>query len=265
MFRRKSRENKNWLWGPVKRDGTRIDESALVLNLFPRNEIEDAKKVMVDVGAHFGSSLREFARRGWKVIAFEPDTDNRERLETVLEDEWEVVIDSRAVSDHSESGLPFYRSEVSTGISGLSAFHESHRFSQPVDVVALQEALEEYGVAHVDFLKIDTEGHDLKVLQGYPWQTDLPTVIVSEFEDNKLEPGSATNQAEFLHRLGYCLFISEWHPIIRYGISHDFRGIWKFELGDEVSTENWGNIIAVQPNMVKDIEKATLPAIINIS
>ncbi len=32
------------------------------------------KGVMVDVGAHFGESLQPFAKRGWRIVAFEPDT-----------------------------------------------------------------------------------------------------------------------------------------------------------------------------------------------
>ncbi len=42
---------------------------------------ERAPGVMVDVGAHYGSSLRPFAKDGWRVFAFEPDPANRQKLE----------------------------------------------------------------------------------------------------------------------------------------------------------------------------------------
>jgi hypothetical protein len=40
----------------------------------------------------------------------------------------------------------------------------------------------------VDFLKIDTESHDLFVHQGYPWECGKPAVIECEFEDAKTVP-----------------------------------------------------------------------------
>ena len=38
------------------------------------------KGVMIDVGAHHGSSLKKFAEAGWKIYAFEPDKNNRKIL-----------------------------------------------------------------------------------------------------------------------------------------------------------------------------------------
>src|SRR3546814_7615717 len=86
---------------------------------------------------HHGHALFPFVQKGWKVFAFEPDDGNRALLEKRLEQNGAaqslVRLDKRAVSDRVSAGLAFYRSDQSSGISGLSAFHPSHVSKQTVD------------------------------------------------------------------------------------------------------------------------------------
>lgn len=234
------------LVGPFERSSAaHWDETDAIATLFAGTL---KGSVMIDVGAHHGSSLVPFLRRGWKVIAFEPDEKNREALVENLQSnrlEGRVEIDIRAVSNATRSGLPFYRSTQSTGISGLSAFHETHEYKQTVDVVSLSDALADQPIANVDFLKIDTEGHDLQVLQGFPWQRFKPKVIECEFEDSKTIPLGYRfdDLAGFLVERGYAVYVSEWHPIVRYGIRHDWRRLVRYpcSLADG---DGWGNLLA---------------------
>ena len=177
-----------WIWGPVQRGDASIDECA-VAHVLLEHDTLSTRGTMIDVGAHHGSAFRRFVRDGWRVVAFEPDSVNRAVLEASTEAGWDLTIDDRALSDHPERDVSFFRSEESTGISGLSAFHESHELVDSVDLTTLAEVLIEFGVEHVHFLKIDTEGHDHRVLRGFPWHIDRPDVIVCEFEDAKLRPG----------------------------------------------------------------------------
>ena len=244
-----------WIWGPVQRGDASIDECA-VAHVLLEHDTLSTRGTMIDVGAHHGSAFRRFVRDGWRVVAFEPDSVNRAVLEASTEAGWDLTIDDRALSDHPERDVSFFRSEESTGISGLSAFHESHELVDSVDLTTLAEVLIEFGVEHVHFLKIDTEGHDHRVLRGFPWHIDRPDVIVCEFEDAKLRPGSATLQAEYLLELGYNVVISEWHPVVRYGIPHDFRGLWTFEQNDQVTTAGFGNMIALRPDLASSVPAA---------
>src|SRR3546814_13453149 len=97
---------------------------------------------MVDVGAHFGIELAMFAGLGWQVYAFEPDPKNRRQLVTSFGNHPRVAIDARAVSDVAGQELAFYTSDVSTGISGLSAFHASHIEKQKVGTTTIAEYVE---------------------------------------------------------------------------------------------------------------------------
>jgi len=234
------------LVGPYSRElNAHWDETAGVAKLF-KDTISGA--TMIDVGAHHGSALIPFLNYGWRVFAFEPDERNRGRLLERLEkhiNKHFVSVDTRCVSNEPQQGVSFFASEQSTGISGLSAFHETHQESQKVDIITLTDFFEKKPLPAVDFLKIDTEGHDLFVLQGFPWERDKPAVIECEFEDAKTVPLGYTfhHLACFLVDKGYTVYVSEWHPIIRYGIQHDWRQLMRYpcELADP---NGWGNLLA---------------------
>ena len=111
--------------------------------------------------------------------------------------------------------MVLFRSSLSTGISGLSKFHDSHRPADRVDTVSLAEALVEHGIGRVEFLKVDTEGHDLFVLRGIDWERCAPSTIMCEFEDLKTRPLGYDYDAlaRYLTDRGYHVIVSEWYPV----------------------------------------------------
>lgn len=210
----------------------------------------DKTGLMIDVGAHHGSCLASFVKDGWQVVAFEPDSNNRKILSEAFGTCENVIIDPRACSDQIQTEATLFSSAESTGVSGLSAFLDSHKASEKVSVTTLAEALKSHGLsAHpVDFLLIDTEGFDLKVLKGFPWESGHhPRVILCEFENKKTQPlgYDFDDLADFLIDLGYHLLISEWYPIKVYGGVHRWRRFAPYpcQLADPAG---WGNIFAVK-------------------
>lgn len=228
-----------------------IDEVGLVYKVLRSKGGESDIPVMIDVGAHYGSSLKRFAEDGWQVYAIEPDKENRERLLAKYGDYSNIAIDDRAISDKEARNLPFFTSDVSTGISGLSRFDESHKESGTVTATTLDNFISEKEIKNVDFLKIDTEGYDLFVLKGLGWTAVSPDVVVCEFENNKTEPlGYQFNDiARFLQEKGYSILVSEWYPIVRYGGNHRWRrfGIYPCDL---VDNRGWGNIIGCKDEKI---------------
>jgi FkbM family methyltransferase len=209
---------------------------------------EKTHGVMLDVGAHQGYALNEFLNRGWKIWAFEPDHKNRAKLLERLaahKNRDLVTLDTRCVSHTSQKNLPFFQSGESTGISGLSAFRDTHVEAQRVDTVSLSDYFADKEMPAVDFLKIDTEGHDLFVLQGFPWERNRPRVIECEFEDLKSKALGYTTKdmADFLVGKGYTVYVSEWHPILRYGQRHDWHRLMKYPC-ELACPEAWGNLLA---------------------
>lgn len=209
---------------------------------------------MIDVGTRSGSGLRPFLEEGWRVHAFDPDPVNRPRLEALMKAYPLLVADFRAVSDATRKAVPFYTSPVSKGISSLLPFHESHEEANRVDTITLADYCREKAIETVDLLKTDTEGYDLPVLRGFPWDTIRPRVVVSEFEDKKTEGLGYTfrDMAEFLTAHGYEIVVSEWYPIRKYGEAHAWRGFRRYpcELSEEAS---WGNVLAVRDGVDEEL------------
>lgn len=221
-----------------------LDESAIAWDFF---RAEPGCGTMIDVGAHYGSAFRPFLHSGWTVHAFEPDAQNRARLLAAFPASPRLFVDPRALSDAPATRVPFYRSEMSTGISGLSAFDPSHRAEDHIDVTTLTEVLQARRVSAVDFLKIDTEGHDLFVLRGFPWHLMRPRLVLCEYENRKTEPLGYRYEdlAGLLLEQGYTLINSEWHPIERYGIEHRWRGFAEGAPPHLANPRGWGNLLAV--------------------
>jgi len=210
--------------------------------------------IMINVGAHFGSALPPFIEKGWKVYAFEPDEKNREILEKRYGNQLNVIIDKRAVSDEHAEKVQFYTSKESTGISSLASFHKTHEKAGNVSVTTLGKFCEEYKIGHINFLLVDAEGYDLFVLKGLDWSKIKPDIVVCEFEDRKTNTLGYNfhDMATFLQIRGYEVLVSEWHPILQYGIAHDWRRLAKYPCVLD-SSNSWGNLIAFRE--ITDLQK----------
>ena len=228
-----------------------VSESEIIYKLFKSSK---KSKTLIDVGAHYGGALAPFLYDGWQVYAFEPDINNRCKLTETFGQYSNIVIDPRAVSNTIKKDLPFYNSDVSTGISTLCPFHPSHKeLDVKVDTITLQSYIESQKIPAVDFLKIDVEGFDLFVLKGFPWSKMKPQVILAEFENRKTIPLGYTfhDIAKYLMNKGYKLLVSEWYPLIEYGLVHNWRRFETYPC-ELLDNEAAGNIIAVSDSKVFD-------------
>jgi|GEM_PF-62360 len=230
-------------------DHAHFDESRLISAvLSDRSE----RPLMIDVGAMHGSALAPFLEHGWRVFAFEPDPVNRTELKERFGSHPRLMIDNRAVTHKAGEEMPFYRSDESSGISSLHPFHKSHKETCRVSTTTIADFVREKDLHHIDYLKIDVEGYDFQVLKGVPWDRIKPNVIMCEFEDSKTRSlGYAMHDmARYLTERGYTVLVSEWHPVIRYGVKHDWHRLVTYpcELNHP---DAWGNLIAFreQPNL----------------
>lgn len=218
-----------------------VDEAELIASLAPTSP-ESFSLVLVDVGAHFGTVTTLFLDKGWSAIAYEPDPSNREQFQQRIGSHPRVQLSSAAVSDKPAESASFFTSSVSTGVSTLAAFHESHEPTANVNVVTLAEDLRARKVQQVDFLKIDVEGFDYFVLKGFDW-TYAPRFVLYEFEDRKTVPlgYSLHDSSAFAADRGYRLVYSVWEPIVEYGTRHRWRGLFSAPPADVATC--WGNVL----------------------
>lgn len=217
-----------------------IDEAEVISILAESIPVPEA--TLVDVGAHHGLVSALFLRMGWSVIAYEPDPDNRREFEQRAGSEPRLQVSTSAVSDKAAHSVAFYSSPISTGISSLAAFHESHEHSARVEVVTLAADLRAREVERVDFLKVDIEGLDLFALKGFDWSY-APRFVLYEFENRKtIDLGySLADSAAYVAERGYHLVYSVWEPIVEYGLRHRWRGL--FSTPPDDAAVCWGNVL----------------------
>ncbi len=75
----------------------RVDEVEIVYHYLKSRK----NGIMIDVGAHYGSSLRKFMIDNWEIHAFEPDPNNRAKLFDLIKDASNVRINNEAVNNKS--------------------------------------------------------------------------------------------------------------------------------------------------------------------
>ncbi|HEY1143067.1 MAG TPA: FkbM family methyltransferase, partial [Sphingomicrobium sp.] len=114
--------------------------------------------VIFDVGANRGQSavryLREYPRA--RIHCFEPVQATYEQLKARFANQPGVTVHNLAFG--SENGTL----RMDTSGESTEMFRVSNAGSETVPV----QRLDDFGADRIDFLKIDTEGHDLEVLKG---------------------------------------------------------------------------------------------------
>lgn len=218
-----------------------VDEAEIIASLASSRPAPPGS-VLVDVGAHYGLVTAQFLEKGWSVVAYEPDPSNRDQFQRRISAHPRVQLSASAVSDKSAEAVSLFTSSVSTGVSTLAAFHESHEPTAVVDVVTLAEDLRARSVQQVDFLKVDIEGFDLLALKGFDW-TYAPRFVLYEFEDRKTKPlgYSLADSSAYVADHGYHLVYSVWEPIVEYGTAHRWRGLFSTPPPDVATC--WGNVL----------------------
>ena len=153
-----------------------------------------AHPIIVEAGAFDGHDTRKMVQQWPECIihAFEPLPEIYERLEESTAILPQVHRYPVALSNHTGTAL-FYISERPTkpGIaSQAGSLHKSKerlaksplifpRTAQ-VDTITLDEWAQQHTIQHIDLLWLDTQGHELAILQAAPRMLTNITVILAE-------------------------------------------------------------------------------------
>jgi FkbM family methyltransferase len=211
-------------------------ESALqgwVLDRLPRKHVTHVVDVGANVGEWSRSLLEVAAHRGRTaeiaLHAFEPATDTFEQLAKTL-DNPAVSLHRVALSDHSGT-MTLHIAGPASELNSLHGVPGVNTTGEDVVTTTLDAYARRASLGRIDLLKVDTEGHDLAVLEGAAGLLREGRIAVIQFEYNQTwiyARRYLRDAFRLLEPLGYRLgkltpcgveFYQSWDPA-----REDFRG-----------------------------------------
>lgn len=167
--------------------------------------LSDAK-VVFDVGADNGKSADQYLKafRKAQIYSFEPSGVTFPHLQHKFANNRRVSTFNTALG--STNGTTRYITDpILTGLSRVDKNGKDEVSIQTLDTICARE-----GVKQIDFLKIDTEGHDLEVLRGAEGMLERKAIRVIQVEAG-MSPAndlhiSFENLKSYLEERGYYIF-----------------------------------------------------------
>lgn len=221
----------------------------LILPFLRGVNTNESAPLLIDVGACYGQMSLPFIAEGWHAVLFEPDPTARAILETNIatySDRCSVV--PAAAGKDTIPEVSFHKSKT----PGLSGFGDSPfgatEIVLKVPCISLAEYCANEGLVQVDFLKIDAEGYDFDVLEGFDFTRFKPRLVMVEYGTHfPRQTISVVNEALCrMENLGYRAVIFNYDDDGSFN-----KGIWSYRLTDlfvsryipEDRASAFGNII----------------------
>ncbi|HLI82761.1 MAG TPA: FkbM family methyltransferase [Bryobacteraceae bacterium] len=141
-------------------------------------------KAVADVGANRGLWTLEAARScpNARIYSSEVVSETREELRANVAGQERVTVLDFGLADHSGTERVKYYPKR----SAVSSFYDYPRGEPSIwrneRVETGDWFLEQFGIASVDLLKVDTEGADLRVLRGFEGALSKGAIAVVQFE-----------------------------------------------------------------------------------
>lgn len=208
--------------------------------LFKKN-VNNPQPVFFDVGANVGryseNLLKTFSKA--KVHSFEPLPSciyKLNKLSDLFPDR--IVVNEKCLSNEETSlTIATYPNDLESehaSIYGdvIKTIHKSAEVEIiSVTATTVDKYCEEKNISYIDLLKIDTEGHEYKVLAGAKRMLENKKIAVIQFEFNEMNVISRTFFKDFYDLLNndynlYRLNSDRLEPIVNYD---SYLEVFKFQ------------------------------------
>lgn len=224
-----------------------VDEAALAIS-FVNNFSRGG--VIVDAGANHGRYSEEILKSKFaldRLIMIEPQSTLREQLSHLVNEYHFVVLEQVAVGSRPGETQLFSDSEG----SGLASLYErdiqhvglAFNATESVQVATLDNIAKKYGLEHIDYLKLDLEGHELEALKGAKDLLEGNRVRALTFEFGGCNIDSRTYMKDFWNILvnGYGYSFYRLLPRRRLLKIHSYS--------ESLERFDWQNILATAPGV----------------
>jgi FkbM family methyltransferase len=214
-------------------------ESFLISEILPKYISKHEKSVIFDVGANIGnysSSLAEIYTSCF-IYAFEPNFKTFNQLKKNTENLKRIIPINIGLSDKKkEKKIYTYLNELDSEHASLykevfSDLHKNNKItSLKINLDCLDEFCKNHKIDTIDFLKIDTEGHEMDVLKGGLQMINGGNIKIIQFEFNEMNIVSRVFLKDFYQILKaykiYRLCETELIPLFHYDSINE---IFKFQ------------------------------------
>jgi len=199
--------------------------------------IKEIAPTIFDVGANDGSTSIEF-KEWWpnaKIHCFEPQEEcwiDLDILEKKYEDD-SIILNKCAAGNKPEKNATFYSHDITTGqsgfnkinmksndsiklnklktqegINGLKDYGSLLNHERSIDVIRLDDYMTKSNINKIDIVKIDTQGYEPEVLEGFGRKLSDIDLIITElmFYDYYERSLSFTDIEKYLIPAGFQLY-----------------------------------------------------------
>jgi FkbM family methyltransferase len=188
--------------------------------------------IAVDVGANIGTLtliLGEVVGEGGRVIAIEPQPEEYEKLvENIALNRMAQVKPIRCALSDSPGRLTLYSPDQTDANRSKSSLYAANvgqgALEIPVEVTTLDALLSAERCKRLDLLKIDTEGHEWKVLLGAQESIkQYRPYVIFEYDQRTWQNAGAefALAQQFFADLNYSLYVIQdegWLTRLQYGL-----------------------------------------------
>ncbi len=156
----------------------------------------------IDIGSNVGFWSKPLCKKFKKVVAFEPDKDNNECFKENLKDLTNWQLEEVALSNKSGTNTLYYDGK---NCGDMSMEHSYKEFKQEIKTRKLDNYVNKFEKNTVDFIKIDTQEHEYKILEGgLKFLSNHNAVLCIEIpRRDKREKANAKKLEKLLKTIGY--------------------------------------------------------------
>jgi FkbM family methyltransferase len=198
-------------------------------------------KIFFDVGANNGNTSVPYAQNdsNIKVYAFEPTPEMIKQIENRTQSINNYFLTKKAVSNYNGKATFKVSEQGDWGCSSLLEFSDKSKtewcgrpeykvnYEMQVEVIRLDSFIKEHNIPKIDYLHIDTQGSDLKVLEGLGEYINIVEegVMEAAAKENILYYGQNSQQEsiEFLKKNGFEITSIEYNEYYNNEVNIFFK------------------------------------------
>jgi FkbM family methyltransferase len=173
-------------------ENTNLSGEKYLVDVIIPKMVRGRQPVFFDVGANVGDYTRSLSEKfpHAKIYAFEPHPTNFAQLSKIQSPN--ISLFNLAVGDEAKSLTLYDRADydgsphASLHKEVISNIHKHEVIEFEVEVECLDTLAEQQSIQRIDWLKIDTEGHELAVLQGASKLLQSSVIRCIHFEFNEM-------------------------------------------------------------------------------